>query len=675
MGWSVKIARLSVRQRIFGGFALLICVFLAAVGISLRGVAVVDRQSAEVATSSALAEKITDFVAQADAAQISVFRYALSENDADLRSGQEALTRFAETTRSMEALVAERGGKLKGAAAEIFAAQRQYQTAVDGTIRAITARREGTIEFIKQTTELRTIISAIPGALLRETTEPETMATAIRLAEAFQAGNGAAARFLASRNPSDASAAQHEFEAVRTAMDSLKGSTGGNRRVQRFLTALDEPMGRAEMAFKELVVSNEAFTRSSEERDAAGSSLQEGLAKVRGASAAQQHAALGSMRISAGNSWRRGLIAAALSLALGVLLAWRIGRSIILSLGRITASMRKLADGDLSADVPHRGEQTEIGTMADAVQIFKDALIAKKNADESAAIAIEARMQRVQRRDGLTRNFEKNISALTKSLSDAAAQMQRTAQEMTSIAEQATSQSASVSEAAGRTSTNVHQVAAATEELSASIQEISSQVFRSAKITERIVTDTEHTNATVKKLAATAERIGDVVALISNIANQTNLLALNATIEAARAGEAGKGFAVVATEVKALAGQTTKATDQISAQISEIQEATAQAVNAIQEIAARITEMSGTSAGVAAAVEQQGAATQEIARNVHEAANGTEQVTSNIGELRQSAGETGAAASKVLSAAQELARHSSSLEHEVQNFLSSVNAA
>jgi methyl-accepting chemotaxis protein len=367
-----------------------------------------------------------------------------------------------------------------------------------------------------------------------------------------------------------------------------------------------------------------------------------------------------------------GLLGAALITAA---MAYLIVRSIGSGIASVVSPMQALARGDLGAEVPHRGERTEIGTIADAVQVFKDALVAKKAADEAMAVENEAKMRRAQMLDQITKTFETKVSSLTQGLSSAATEMEATAQSMTSIAGQTNSQSMTVASAAQQTSANVQTVAAATEELSISIQEITTQVSHSSKIAHSAVEDARRTNVMVQTLATTAEKIGGVIALINNIAGQTNLLALNATIEAARAGEAGRGFAVVASEVKELAGQTAKATEEIGAQINEVQNATRQAVEAIQGIGKTISTISDISTGIAAAMEEQGAATREIARNVQEAARGTEAVTGNIADVKRGAGETGAAASQVLDAAQELARHSNDLSREVDAFLMGVKAA
>ncbi|HYH70748.1 MAG TPA: MCP four helix bundle domain-containing protein [Methyloceanibacter sp.] len=360
---------------------------------------------------------------------------------------------------------------------------------------------------------------------------------------------------------------------------------------------------------------------------------------------------------------------------MGAVMTFVIVRGISSGIASVIQPMSALAAGDLEPVIPFRGQKTELGSIADAIQVFKEALIAQKASDEAAAKEADAKTRRAEVLDQLTKRFEDNVSALTQSLASAATEMEATAQVMTETAQQTTGQSVSVASAAEQTSANVQTVAVATEELSSSIREISEQVAKSSTIATRAAEQAKRTDDTVQALAAGAQKIGEVVALINNIAGQTNLLALNATIEAARAGEAGRGFAVVATEVKALASQTAKATEDIAAQIDGFQAETQQVVAAIQAIGATIGEMNVIASGVAAAMEEQGAATQEIARNVQQAAQGTQVVTGNILDVKRGAGETGSAAAQVLSAAQELSRHSEDLGREVDEFLSGVKAA
>ncbi|AJA64627.1 MULTISPECIES: methyl-accepting chemotaxis protein [Bradyrhizobium] len=367
------------------------------------------------------------------------------------------------------------------------------------------------------------------------------------------------------------------------------------------------------------------------------------------------------------------ILGAAVIIGIGV--SFYLVQDVSAGINSITEPMQALGKGDLSAEVPHRGEKTEIGAMADVLQIFKEALIAKKAADEAAAADAEAKIERGRRVDGITRDFETMIGEIVQTVSSASTQLEASASTLTSTADRSQRMATTVAAASEEASTNVQSVASATEEMASSVGEISRQVQESARMAGDAVGQARATTERVSELSKAASRIGDVVELINTIAGQTNLLALNATIEAARAGEAGRGFAVVASEVKALAEQTAKATGEIGQQISGIQAATNDSVGAIKEISSTIERLSEISSAIAAAVEEQGAATQEIARNVQQAAQGTQQVSSNITDVQRGATETGTASSQVLSAAQMLSNDSSRLKTEVSKFLTNVRAA
>ncbi len=351
-----------------------------------------------------------------------------------------------------------------------------------------------------------------------------------------------------------------------------------------------------------------------------------------------------------------------------------IGRAISRPIRLLTEVMRRLAAGDLTAAVV-QDQGAELGAMQGAVQIFKDnALEMQRLTEQQKTAAEQAAAERRQMMLRLAEEFERTVTGVVDGVSKAAGQMQGTAEGMARTAAGASRQSELVASASEEASTSVGTVAAATEELHSSIAEIGRQVNQSAEISRKAVDAAQKTDSMVRGLAEAAQKIGDVVNLINSIASQTNLLALNATIEAARAGDAGKGFAVVAGEVKNLANQTGRATDEIAQQVAGVQGATGQAVEAIRAIAATISEISEIGSAIASAVEQQGAATQEISRNTQQAAQGTSTVSRTVGEVTAAAAEAGRAAQDVLTEAKLLTGQASTLQQSVTQFLAGIRA-
>jgi methyl-accepting chemotaxis protein len=370
------------------------------------------------------------------------------------------------------------------------------------------------------------------------------------------------------------------------------------------------------------------------------------------------------------------------SAAGGLIIAFGLLGAIIIfgitrPLARLVSVLQRMAQGEIDSKIDEAGRGDEIGAVGKAVDGIK-AMVSRKAAEqaEMKRIADEAAArERKSTMVELANGFEAAVGGIVGMVSSSATELQATAQQMSSAAAETAAQSTTVAAAAEEAASNVGTVAAAAEELGTSVQEIGRQVHGSAGLAQAAVTEADQTATLVQALRTTSARIGDMVGLISNIASQTNLLALNATIEAARAGEAGRGFAVVAAEVKELASQTAKATEEIAGQIGEIQGVTDQAVSAIGAITGRIREINVVAASIAAAVEQQAAATQEIVRNVAQASSGTTEVTSNIVGVARASEDTGAAAAQVLSASGELSRQSEHLNAEVARFLSTVRAA
>jgi len=368
------------------------------------------------------------------------------------------------------------------------------------------------------------------------------------------------------------------------------------------------------------------------------------------------------------------IAAVAFALTIAVYLISR--HRVSLPLGRLASVIGELSQGKLDVAIPASARKDEIGAISDALTLFRDqSLRMREIEEERAAQAQEAAAQRKREMLGIADEFESVIGGVVNAVSSASNQLESSAGTLTGTATTTQQLTGMVASASQEASANVETVAAATEELNASVREIARQVHESSTIARDAVQQAGKTDARITELSKAAGRIGDVVKLITAIAEQTNLLALNATIEAARAGDAGRGFAVVANEVKALASQTARATEEIGTQIAGMQAATNESVASIKEIGGTISHIADIAGAIAAAVEEQGAATQEIARNIQQAHAGSTQVAHKIADVNRGAAETGSASAQVLASAQSLSRESLSLRQAVEKFLHTVRAA
>ncbi|WP_425403824.1 methyl-accepting chemotaxis protein [Hwanghaeella sp.] len=388
---------------------------------------------------------------------------------------------------------------------------------------------------------------------------------------------------------------------------------------------------------------------------------------------------LAQYRADADQSFQILLIVAFVGSLVGILIAviayFLLNNSISKPIISITETMETISAGNYDATVPGTGRGDEVGSMAEALEEFRKSLIQARTLSEEANARQKADLERAERIRQITQGFETDAGEMTSIVSAASTELEQTAQSLNQLADGSTRRAAVVASSSEETSSSTETVATAATELSASIAEITQQMAQANTLARETQQQAQETEQEVRALAEATDKIGEVVNLIRDISEQTNLLALNATIESARAGEAGKGFAVVANEVKALAGQTGNATEEIAKQIADVQTRTTSAVEAISLISRKVSDVLDVAAAVAAATEEQYSATNEISRNVEEVSGAAREVSENIGEVSSAAEQTGEASQELLSTSKELSKQAASLKSRVEKFLQDIRSA
>jgi len=521
---------------------------------------------------------------------------------------------------------------------------------------------------------LRYKLDDFPSAVDNDAELAAVTMGAKKVAAQFQTAMALANTFVVNSDQSVAASAMARLKFVETALQAIPSTE------EKVLLAVKDAAAQLEeyrQAVTKLIDNAKEVDELSTEMADSTEAILKGSNAMKADLLADQQQLDAESNASIADTERLVVMLALGGFLLGGALAVLLGKGISRPMIAMCKAMRELANGNFDVVLPGLGRKDELGEMASAVEEFKMQAIAKAERDAAAHDA-QNKAGAAARRAELIRfadEFEAAVGAIVTNVSASAVQLEAAAATLTRTAETTQSLSSQAAGASEQASSNMQSVASATEELSASVDEIGRQVQESNRIAEAAVHQAEQTDGRIGKLSRAAQEIGDVVKLITAIAEQTNLLALNATIEAARAGEAGRGFAVVASEVKSLASQTAKATDEISSHIAGMQGATQESVAAIKEIGGTIAQISSIASTIASAVEEQGSATQEIARSVQTVAQGTHEAAANILEVNRGAAETGTASGDVLESARALSSESTRLREELDRFMANIRAA
>jgi methyl-accepting chemotaxis protein len=675
-GWprsiSFKLPALRFRAKVLLGFAVVLAIAAASMGIAYLGF---EHVSAGVAT-------YRNSVSEADLAR---------NIDRELIS-YRALARFYVVTGKEDdakaALAAEAALKdaidqsMKGSTAserldQITRLAREFRNFTKIFADILKVKRDSALVTQNQLARNGNMLRYKLDDLPSNASDAELSAIdfgAKKVVAQFQAVTALVGTFVVSSDQTVAASALARLKFVDNALQAISSS---DEKILQGLKEASALLGDYRQALGKLVENAKSIDELVTEMTESADAIMQGSNAMKADLLSDQNRLEAASHAIIGETERLILMIAAGGFLLGSVLALMLGKGISRPMTAMCMAMRELAGGNFDVVLPGLGRRDELGEMAGAVEEFKMQAIAKAERDAAAQDA-QNRASSAARRGELIRfadGFEAAVGTIVSNVSASATQLEAAAATLTRTAETTQELSSQAAGASEQASGNMQSIATATEELSMSVDEIGKRVRESNRIAESAVLQAQQTDGRIGKLSRAAQQIGDVVKLITAVAGQTNLLALNATIEAARAGEAGRGFAVVASEVKSLANQTAKATEEISSHIAGMQEATEESVAAIKEIGGTIGQISNIASAIAGAVEQQGAATQEIARNVQNVAEGTHHATTNIMQVNRGATETGSASEEVLNSAKTLSAESGRLRAELDRFMANIRAA